>query len=57
MKPLGVYGWAYGEAIPHELENLKTRFLNPKLGSKIVYKNLNYELLLNELDPVYGDDA
>jgi len=44
MAPLGVYGWAYGDIIPYELENLNRHYLDPKLGSEIVYERKNYKV-------------
>ena len=48
MSPLGVYGWAYGDAIPFEFENLEVHYLDPKPGSKMFYERKNLKMAVNE---------
>ena len=53
MKPLGTYGWAYGEALPFEKENLEIHYLNPKEGSEMFYERMNLKMAVDQFE----DDA
>ena len=47
LEPLGPYGWAYGEAIPIEFENLDIHFLDPKEDSELIYERKNLQMAVN----------
>ena len=53
MLPLGWYGWAYGKAIPAELDHLDLHFKDPASGAKINWSMLNLNLVIADPDSYF----
>jgi len=48
MQPLGVYGWAYGEAIPVEKDEIDKVYKDPKEGNPIQWEMANLRLYVKD---------
>mmetsp|Transcript_35901 Transcript_35901/g.55120 ORF Transcript_35901/g.55120 Transcript_35901/m.55120 type:complete len:145 (+) Transcript_35901:171-605(+) len=48
MQPLGVYGWAYGEAVPVEQDQIIKKYKDPKEGNAIQWEMANLRMYVKD---------